>query len=92
MLAILSAQNLLSSTLLSKYLKIKIYRTIILHVDLYGWETWPLILKKERMLRLSENRVLRRIFEYKWNEITGGGENYIMRSFMIRTAHQILFE
>ena len=72
--------------------KIKIYRTIILHIDLYGWETWPLILKKERRLRLSENRVLRRIFESKRNEVTGGGENYVMRSFMIRTAHQILFE
>ena len=49
-----SVQNLSSSTLLSKYLKIKIYRTIIFPVVLYGCETWSLILREERKLRLFE--------------------------------------
>ena len=64
-------QNLLSSSLLSKNLKIKIYRNIILSVVLYGCETWSLILREERRLRVFENRVLRRIFEPKRDEITG---------------------
>jgi len=57
-----SVQNLLSSWLLSKNLKIKIYRTIILPVVLYGCETWSLTLWEERKLKVSENMVLRRIF------------------------------
>ena len=55
-------QDLLSSSLLSKNLKIKIYRTIILPVVLYGFETWSLTLREVRRLRVFENRVLRRIF------------------------------
>ena len=55
-------QNLFSASLLPKNLKIKIYRTIILHVLLYGCETWPLTMGEERRLRLFENRLLRRIF------------------------------
>ena len=51
--------------------KIKIYRTIILPVVLYGYETWPLILSEEHMLRLFENRVLRRIFGPKRDGVTG---------------------
>ena len=54
-------QNLLSSSLLSKNLKIKIYRTIILPVVLYGCENWLLTLREERRLRLFEKRVLRRV-------------------------------
>jgi len=50
-------QNLLSSRLLSKNLKIKIYRTKILPVVLYGCETWPLTLREERKLRVFENMV-----------------------------------
>ena len=57
-----SVQKLLSSSLLSKNLKIKIYRTIILPVVLYGSETWSLKLREEHRLRMFENRVLRRIF------------------------------
>ena len=57
-----SVQNLLSSSLLSKKLKIKIYRTVILPVVLYGCETWWLKLREERRLRVFENRVLRRVF------------------------------
>ena len=52
----------LSSSLLSYNLKIKIYRTIISPVVLYGCETWSLTLSEERKLRVFENRVLRRIF------------------------------
>ena len=54
-----SVQNILSSSLLSKKLKIKIYRTIILPVVVYGCETWSLTLREERRLRVFENRVLR---------------------------------
>ena len=57
-----SVQRLLSSRLLSKNLKIKIYRTIILPVVLYRCETWSLTLREERKLRVFENMVLRRIF------------------------------
>jgi len=65
-----SGQNLLCSCLLSKNLKIKIYRTIILSVVLYGCETW-LTLTEEHRLRVSENRVLRRIFGPKRDEVIG---------------------
>ena len=64
-------QNLLSSSLLSKTLKNKIYRTIVLPFVLYGFETWSLTLREERRLRVSENRVLRRIFRTKRDEVTG---------------------
>jgi hypothetical protein len=57
-----SVQNLLSSTLPSKSLNIKAYRSIILPSVLYGCETWLLTLREERSLRVFENRVLRRIF------------------------------
>jgi hypothetical protein len=57
-----SVQNLLSSSLLSKNLKIKINRTIILPVALYGCETWLLTLMKYLRLRVFENRMLRRKF------------------------------
>jgi len=66
-----SVQNLLSSSLLSKNLKIKIYRTIILTVVLYGCETWSLTLREKRRLRVFENRVLRRVFGPKRDKVTG---------------------
>jgi hypothetical protein len=59
-------QNILSSGLLSKNFKIKIYRTIVLTVVLYGCETWSLTLREEHRLR-----VLRRIFWSKSEEATG---------------------
>ena len=62
-------QNLLSSRLLSKNLKIKIYRTVILPVVLYGCETWSLILREERKLRVFESMVLRRIFGPRSDEV-----------------------
>ena len=52
-------------------LKIKVYRTIILPVVLYGCETWSLTLREERRLRVFENRVLRGIFGPKRDEVTG---------------------
>jgi hypothetical protein len=61
----------LSSHLLSKNLKIRIYKTIILPVVLYGYETWSLALREEHGLRVFENRVLRRIFGPKRDEATG---------------------
>jgi hypothetical protein len=63
-------QNLLSSSLLFKNLKIKIYRTIILPVVLYGCETGMLTLREKRRLRVFENRVLRRIFGSSRDEVT----------------------
>jgi len=53
-----SVQNLLSSSLLSRNIKVKIYRPVVL----YGCETWSLTLREERRLRVFENRVLRLIF------------------------------
>jgi hypothetical protein len=67
-----SVQNILSSPLPSDHLKIRIYKTIILPVVLYGRETWSLILREEHRLRLFENSVLRRIFGPKRDEVTGG--------------------
>jgi len=64
-------QNLLSSSLLSKNLNIKIYRTIILPVVLYGCETWSLTLREEWKLRMFEKMVLRRIFRPRRDEVTG---------------------
>jgi hypothetical protein len=62
----------LSSALLSKNLKFKIYKTKILPVVLYGYETRCLLLKEEHRLWLFENRVLRRIFGHKREEVVGG--------------------
>ena len=55
-------QNLLSSSLLIKNIKIKLYGTIILALVLYGCETWSLTLREEPRLRVTENRMLRRVF------------------------------
>jgi len=51
--------HFLPSSLLSKNIKIKIYKTIILPFVLYGYETWLLALKEEHRMRVFENRVLR---------------------------------
>jgi hypothetical protein len=56
---------------LSRNLKVKIYKTIILPVVLYGCETWSLTLREEHRLRVFENRVMRRIFGPKRDEVTG---------------------
>jgi hypothetical protein len=62
----------LSSSLLYKNIKIRIYGTIILPVVLYGYGTWSLTLREQHRLRVFENRVLRRIFGPKREEVTGG--------------------
>ena len=64
-------ENLLSFSLLSKSLEIKIYRTIILPVVLYWRETWSLTLREERRLRVFENRGMRRIFGARRDEVKG---------------------
>jgi hypothetical protein len=66
-----SVQNLLSSRLLSKNLKIRIVKKIILPVVLYGCETWSLTLREEHSLRVFENKVLRKIFGPKKDEVAG---------------------
>jgi len=66
-----SVQNLLTFSLPSKNIKIKIYRTIILPVVVYECETWLLTLSEERRLRVFVNRVLRRIFGPKRDDVTG---------------------
>ena len=52
-------------------------------VVLYGCETWSLTLKEKRRMSVFENRVLRRIFVSKRDEVTGVGENYIMSSLTL---------
>jgi hypothetical protein len=66
-----SAQSLLSSRLLSRNAKVKIYKTIILPVVLCGCQTWYLTLKEQHRLRAFEDRVLRRIFGPKMDKVTG---------------------
>jgi hypothetical protein len=55
----------------------------MLPVVLYGCETWSLTLREERTLRVSENKVLKRIYGPKREEVTRNGENYIMRSLIL---------
>ena len=59
----------MSSSLLSKNLKIKLHRTIILPVVFYGCETWSLTLREERRPRVFASGVLRRIFGPKRDEV-----------------------
>ncbi|KAJ4445965.1 hypothetical protein ANN_12651 [Periplaneta americana] len=66
-----SVEKLLSSSLLSKNLKVRIYKTVILPVVLYGCETWTLTLREEHRLGVFENKVLRKIFGAKRDEVTG---------------------
>jgi hypothetical protein len=66
-----SVQNLLSSRLLSRNIKIRIYKARSLPVVLYGCDTWSLTLREEHRLRVFENSVLR-IFGPKRDEVTGG--------------------
>jgi hypothetical protein len=76
--------------LLSKNNKIRLNKDINLPVVLYGCETWLLMREKFR-LRVSDNKVQRRIFGPKRDKVKGRGENYIMRSLIICNHHQILF-
>jgi hypothetical protein len=77
--------------LLSKNIKIKIYRTTIFPGVLYGCETWSLTLREERRLRVFENKMLRRIFGAKWDEVKEEQRRlHIMSSLTICAPHQIL--
>jgi hypothetical protein len=67
-----SVQNILFSRLLSKNVTIRVYETKILHVILYGCKTYSLALKEDQKLYVFENRVLRRIFGLRRDEVTGG--------------------
>jgi hypothetical protein len=78
-----SVLNLLSSRLVSKNVKIRIYKTIIFSVVLYGCETWSLTLREEHRLRVFENKVLRIFGRRRDGEEVG--ENCIMRSFITCT-------
>jgi hypothetical protein len=79
----LSFQNLSSRRLLSDNIKIKIPKTVTLRIALYGCETWSIILREERGVRLLENGVLRKIFVPGREELAGGWRECIMRIFMI---------
>jgi hypothetical protein len=68
-----SVQSLLSSHLLSRNVKVKIYKTVILPVVLHECETWSLTSWEEHRLRVFENRVLRIIFGSKRDDVTGEG-------------------
>ena len=68
---IIHLEKILSSRLLTRKLKVKTYKTIILPVVLFGCETWSLTLKEEHRLRMFENKVLRKIFGANKDEITG---------------------
>ena len=76
-------QNLLSSSLQSKNLKIKMYRIIILPVVLYGCETRSFTLREERSVRVFENRLLRRIFGSRRDEVTGEWRKLLSGELMI---------
>ena len=76
-----SLEKILSSHLLSKKLKFNTYKTILPFV-LYGCETLSLTLREEHRFRVFENKVLRKIFGAKKDEITWNGGSYIMLSYM----------
>jgi hypothetical protein len=84
-----SVQKRLFSRLLSENVKIKIYKTIILPIVLYACETWSLIVAEEHRLKVFENRVLRRIFRPKGDEMVGGWRNCVMRNFITCTLGQV---
>jgi hypothetical protein len=65
-----SVRSLSSSRLLSRNVKVKIYKTIILPVVLYGREIWSVTLREEHRLKVFESRVLRRIYGPKRDEVT----------------------
>jgi hypothetical protein len=72
--------------LLSKNIKIKIYRTVVLRVVLYGCETWSFILTEEHRLRVFENRVLRRMQERR------AVEDHVWRGAVLRNFDKVWVE
>ena len=83
-------QNLLYYTLLSKNIKIKIHKTLVLPLVLYGCVTWSLILREECRLRVFENRVLRRIFGPKKDEVKGEWRRPHNEEIYHLSPHQLL--
>ena len=86
----------MSFSLLSGSINIKMHRSKYLPVVVYGCETWSVTLRKERRLRVTENRVPRRILAETYLDLEGmreqrSGEDYITRNFTICTPHQMLF-
>jgi hypothetical protein len=79
----------LSSGLLSKNVKIRIYKTTVLPVVLYGCETWSLTLREEHRPRVFEKRVLRRIFGLKRDEVMGDRRKLHIEVFITCTLHQV---
>jgi hypothetical protein len=79
----------ISSTAKKYKKKMRMYKTIILPLVLYGCDTWSLTLKEEHKLRVFENSVLRRIFGPKRDDMTGRWRNCIMRGFIACTLHQV---
>jgi len=73
--------TIIQRSLLTKNLKIRIYRTIIFPVVVYGCGTWSLTLQEERRLRVFQNRVLWRIFGHKRDEVTGEWRNLYNEEF-----------
>jgi hypothetical protein len=84
-----SVQNLLSSCLLCKNIKIKIQKIIILPVVLYGCENWSLTLREEHRQMLFENSVLRKYLDLRGMKRREDGEKRIMRSFVACTLCQV---
>jgi hypothetical protein len=69
--------------------EIRTWKTIILPVVLHGCETWTLTLREEHRLSVFEDRMQRRIFEPKGNEVAGRWRNCIMRNFVICILRQV---
>ena len=84
-----SLEKILSSRLLSKKLKVKTYKTIILQIALYGCETWSLTLREEHRLRVFENKVhyLERYLGLRETKLQENKQSYIMLSYMHFILH-----
>ena len=72
-----------------KNIKLKIYKTVILPVILYGCETWTLTLSEEKRLKVFENKVLRKILDRREMIRQANGEDYITVSYMIFMGSRI---
>jgi hypothetical protein len=86
-----SVRKFLSLRLMSKNVKIRIFKTIILPVVLYWCRTWSLILREEHILRMFEYRLLRRIFWPRRDEMTGGWRKLHKELYNL-TLRQVKFE
>jgi hypothetical protein len=89
-----SVQNLLSSHLVPKNIKIRIYKTIILPVVLYGYETWFWTLMEVHTLKVFEKRVLRGILVFgpKRDEVIEGWRKLYNEDLQTCTLHPVSLE